>query len=73
MSVSRRINFDEPIPDFIARLKSEHVIFESKFIEIDNNIKQNDIKKAAQLIQDLSDKIIQHAVEEEEAYAYYHA
>jgi hemerythrin-like domain-containing protein len=65
MSVSRPINFDEPIPDFIERLKSEHVIFESKFIEIDNNIKRNDIRQAAQLIQDLSDKIIQHAVEEE--------
>ena len=47
------------------RLKSEHVIFESKLIEIDNNIKRNDIKQAAQLIQELSDKIIQHAVEEE--------
>ena len=65
MNVSRRINFDEPIPDFIERLRSEHVIFESKLIEIDNNIKRNDIKQAAQLIQELSDKIIQHAVEEE--------
>ena len=65
MPVSRRINFDEPIPRMIKRLKSEHVFFESKLVQIDNNIRRNNIKQAAQTVQDISDKIIQHAVEEE--------
>ena len=65
MTVSRRINFDEPIPRMIKRLKSEHVFFESKLVQIDNNIRRNNIKQAAQTVQDISDKIIQHAVEEE--------
>jgi hemerythrin-like domain-containing protein len=65
MPVSRRINFDEPIPQMIERLKSEHIMFESQLIQVENNIKRNDIRLAAQTIQDMSDKIIQHAVEEE--------
>ena len=65
MPVSHRINFDEPIPRMIKRLKSEHVFFESKLVQIDNNIMSNNIKQAAQTVQDISNKIIQHAVEEE--------
>ena len=65
MRVSRRINFDESIPRMIERLKTEHIFFESKLVQIDNNIKRNYIKQAAQSVQDIGDKIIQHAVEEE--------
>jgi hypothetical protein len=65
MTKSRRINFDESIPMMIERLKSEHIIFESNLVEIDNSIKRDNIKQAAQTVQDISDKIIQHAVEEE--------
>ena len=65
MPVSRRINFDEPIPRMIKRLKSEHVFFESKLVQIDNNIRRNNIKQAAQIVQGIGDRIIQHAVEEE--------
>jgi hemerythrin-like domain-containing protein len=65
MAKSRRINFDEPIPMMIERLKSEHVFFESKLVQIDNSIRRNNIKQAAQTVQDMGDKIIQHAVEEE--------
>ena len=65
MTLTRRINFDESIPRMIERLKSEHVMFESKFIQVENNLKRNDIKQAAQIIQGISDEIIQHAVEEE--------
>jgi hemerythrin-like domain-containing protein len=65
MTVSRRINFDEPIPLMIERLKSEHIMFESKLVQVENNIKRNDIRLAAQGIQDMGNKIIQHAVEEE--------
>jgi len=65
MTVSRRINFDEPIPRMIERLKSEHIMFESKLVQVENNIKRNDIRLAAQGIEDMGNKIIQHAVEEE--------
>ena len=65
MTVSRRINFDEPIPLMIERLKSEHIMFESKLVQVENNMKRNDIRLAAQGIKDMGNKIIQHAVEEE--------
>ena len=65
MTVSRRINFDEPIPLMIERLISEHVLFESELVQVENNIKRNDIRLAAQGIMDMGNKIIQHAVEEE--------
>ena len=65
MTTSRRINFDESIPRMIERLKSEHNVFESKLVQVENSIKRNDIKLAAQIVQDMGEKIIQHAVEEE--------
>ena len=65
MTVNRRINFDEPIPLMIERLISEHVLFESELVQVENNIKRNDIRLAAQGIMDMGNKIIQHAVEEE--------
>lgn len=65
MTESRGINFDEPIPQMIERLKSEHAIFESKLVQVEENIKRNDIKQADQIIQSISDRITRHAVEEE--------
>ena len=65
MTISRRINFDEPIPRMIERLKSEHIVFESNLVQIENSIKMNNIKQAAQIVRDIGQKIIQHAVEEE--------
>jgi len=49
----------------IERLKTEHIFFESKLAQIDNSLRKNNIKQAAQTVQDMGDKIIQHAVEEE--------
>ena len=73
MTGSRRINFDESIPRMIERLKSEHIVFESKLVQIENGIKMNNIKLAAQIVQDMAEKIMQHAVEEEaKAYACYY-
>jgi hypothetical protein len=46
MTGSRRINFDESIPRMIERLKSEHIVFESKLVQIENGIKMNNIKLA---------------------------
>jgi len=49
----------------IERLKAEHIMFESKLVQVEDNIKRNDLKQASQIIQGISDKILQHAVEEE--------
>jgi hemerythrin-like domain-containing protein len=49
----------------IDRLKSEHIEFESELVQVENNIKMNNNKQAAQIVQDMGEKIIQHAVEEE--------
>ena len=38
--------FDELIRQMIERLKSEHVIFESKLVQVEDNINKNDIKQA---------------------------
>ena len=65
MTVSRRINFDEPIPQMIERLKSEHAIFESKLLQVEDNLKIDDVHQAAEIIQGMSDNITRHAVEEE--------
>lgn len=65
MAVSRRINFDEPIPQMIERLKSEHAIFESKLVLVEDNLKNNDVYQAAEIIQSISNRITRHAVEEE--------
>ncbi|MGB0003851.1 MAG: hemerythrin domain-containing protein [Nitrososphaeraceae archaeon] len=46
MAVSTGINFDEPIPQMIERLKSEHVIFESKLVQVEDNLKNNNVKQA---------------------------
>jgi hypothetical protein len=51
MTESKRINFDELIPQMIERLKSEHVIFESMLVEVDVNIKKNDLKHGAEIIE----------------------
>jgi hemerythrin-like domain-containing protein len=40
-------------------------MFESRLVQVENNMKRNDIRLAAQTIQDMSNKIIPHAVEEE--------
>ena len=65
MALSKGINFDLPIPQMIERLKSEHAIFESKLVQVEDNIKNNDVKQAAEIIQSISDRITRHAVEEE--------
>lgn len=65
MAVSTGINFDEPIPQMIERLKSEHVIFESKLVQVEDNLKNNNVKQAAEIIQSINERITRHAVEEE--------
>ena len=66
MTVSNRINFNEPIPEMIERLKREHRKFESRLDKVDNTInRDNDIKDGVRIIRDMSESVIHHAVEEE--------
>lgn len=61
-----RINFNEPIPDMIERLKKEHRSFESKLNEADNSInRENNIEVGIRIIRDMDNSVIRHAVEEE--------
>jgi hypothetical protein len=65
VSSTRRIDFNEPIPQMIERLKSEHRSFESKMIQIQDSINNNDIAHAMEIIRSMTDKVTRHAVEEE--------
>jgi NADH dehydrogenase/NADH:ubiquinone oxidoreductase subunit G len=60
-----RINFDEPIPQMIERLKQEHIDFESTLKIIAKYIDENKIKEALLTLHNVSESIIKHAVEEE--------
>jgi iron-sulfur cluster repair protein YtfE (RIC family) len=61
-----KINFNEPIPELIERLKREHRNFESKLDEVDNIInRNNDIPSRTRIISNMIKSIIHHAVEEE--------
>lgn len=65
-STSSKINFNEPIPEMIERLKREHRNFESRLDKVDNSInRDNDIIDGVRIIRDMSESIIHHAVEEE--------
>ena len=65
-STSSKINFNEPIPEMIERLKREHRNFESRLDKVDNSInRDNDIIDGVKIIRDMSESIIHHAVEEE--------
>ena len=65
MTSGNRIDFNEPIPEMITRLKSEHAKFEFDLAKIKTSIKDDNITLATEIIQGISDKIIRHAVEEE--------
>ena len=63
---SNKINFNEPIPEMIERLKREHRNFESRLDEADNIVnRNNDIAGGRRIIRNMSKSIIHHAVEEE--------
>jgi len=63
IDLSYRINFDEPIPDLIERLKREHRQFESKLAELDAADTFNN--QSMKILEELSGPIVRHAVEEE--------
>ena len=62
---NRRIDFNEPIPQMIERLKTEHRSFESKITEVQDSINNDDIVHAAAIIRSMTDNVTHHAVEEE--------
>ncbi|HEY9387910.1 MAG TPA: hemerythrin domain-containing protein [Nitrososphaeraceae archaeon] len=63
---NRKINFNEPIPQMIERLTREHRSFESKLEEVEHSVNiNNDSGYAAQIIRNMSESVIHHAVEEE--------
>jgi hypothetical protein len=48
---NNRINFNEPIPGMIERLKRKHRSFETKLDEADNNInRDNNIEEGIKII-----------------------
>jgi hypothetical protein len=48
---NREINFNEPIPEMIERLKREHRNFESKLDDADNIInRNNDVASATRIV-----------------------
>jgi hypothetical protein len=57
-----KINFNEPIPELIERLKREHRNFESRLDEVDNIInRNNDVPSGTRIISNMSKSIIHHA------------
>ena len=61
--MSYKINFDEPIPDLIERLKGEHRRFESRLVELETIGSVN--KQSIAILEELSGPLVHHAVEEE--------
>ncbi len=59
-----KINFNEPIPQMIERLKLEHIDFESTLENIAKCIDENKIKEAIETLRNMSESMIKHAVEE---------
>ena len=59
-----RVDFSEPIPKMIERLKHEHRDFESNLVQIEQKSRTN-LKQAIEMLSDLGKSILRHAVEEE--------
>jgi hemerythrin len=59
-----KVDFSEPIPMMIERLKHEHRDFESRLFQIEESSRTNS-KQAIEMLGDLGKSILRHAVEEE--------
>jgi hemerythrin-like domain-containing protein len=59
-----KVDFSEPIPKMIERLKHEHRDFESNLLQIEEKSRTNS-KQAIERLSDLGKSILRHAVEEE--------
>lgn len=59
-----KVDFGEPIPKMIERLKSEHRDFESRLFQIEESSRTN-LEQTIEMLRDLGKSILRHAVEEE--------
>ncbi|PWU80540.1 MAG: hypothetical protein DLM72_11535, partial [Candidatus Nitrosopolaris wilkensis] len=59
-----KVDFSEPIPTMIERLKHEHCDFKSRLLQIEE-ISRTNPKQAIEMLGDLGKSILRHAVEEE--------
>jgi iron-sulfur cluster repair protein YtfE (RIC family) len=59
-----KVDFSEPIPMMIERLKHEHRDFESRLFRIEESSRAN-LKHAIEMLEDLGKSILRHAIEEE--------
>lgn len=60
-----KIDFNEPLPQMIGRLKKEHNNLRVSFEKIEKFVNENQIESAIISIHGISESIIRHAVEEE--------
>jgi hemerythrin len=59
-----KVDFSEPIPKMIERLKAEHRDFESRLFRIEESSRTN-LKQAIEMLRNLGKSILRHAIEEE--------
>lgn len=59
-----KVDFSEPIPKMIERLKNEHRDFKSRLLRIEENSRTN-LNQAIIMLEDMSKSILRHAIEEE--------
>jgi iron-sulfur cluster repair protein YtfE (RIC family) len=61
--LSYKINFDEPVPDLVERLKREHRQLESMLVQLETIGTVN--SQSIEILEEISEPIVRHAVEEE--------
>jgi len=59
-----KVDFSEPIPKMIERLKAEHRDFESRLFRIEESSRTN-LTQAIELLSEVGKSILRHAIEEE--------
>lgn len=63
--MSYKLDYDEPIPNVVERLRSEHKELAPKFDQIHQASMSGDLNEAVRLLKEISPKVLRHAVEEE--------
>jgi primosomal protein N'' len=59
-----KVDYSKPIPKVVERLKAEHRDFESRLLKIEKSSAIN-LKQAIEMLEDLGNSILRHAIEEE--------
>jgi len=63
--MSYRLDYDEPIPAVIERLKREHLELRDKLLYIQEEARSRDLVVAKSILESIKFEILRHAVEEE--------